>query len=94
MPHNLTICAIDTFGNVNSSVSVPLTVILNGDVSNNGEVSLYDATYLANYILNKPGFETMNERVGDVSGNSAVTFYDAMYLSRHVLTDIEYEILH
>jgi hypothetical protein len=94
LPHNLTICAIDAFGNVNSSVSIPLTVILNGDVSNNGEVSLYDATYLANYILNKPGFETMNERVGDVSGNGAVTFYDAMYLSKHVLTDIEYEILH
>jgi len=94
LPHNLTICAIDAFGNVNSSVSIPLTVILNGDVSNNGEVSLYDATYLANYILNKPGFETMNDRVGDVSGNGAITFYDAMYLSKFVLTDIEYEILH
>ncbi len=94
LPHNLTIFAIDAFENINSSVSIPLTVILNGDVSDNGEVSLYDATYLANYILNKPGFETMNERVGDVSGNGAVTFYDAMYLSKYVLTDIEYEILH
>lgn len=94
LPHNLMICAIDAFGNANTSVSIPLTVILNGDVSNNGEVTLYDATYLANHILNEPGFETMNEQVADVSGNGAVTFYDAMYLSKHVLAEYGYEILH
>ena len=94
LPRNLTVCAIDAFGNVNTSVSIPLIVILNGDVSNNGEVTLYDATYLANHILDKPGFETMNERVADVSGNGAVTFYDAMYLSKHVLAEYGFEILH
>ena len=92
--HDLAICAIDAFGNVNSSVSIPLTVIQNGDVSGNDEVTLYDATYLANHILNKPGFETMNIRVADVSGNGAVTFYDAMYLSKHILAELEFEILH
>ena len=94
LPHNLTVCAIDAFGNVNTSVSIPLIVILNGDISNNGEVTLYDATYFANHILNKPGFETMNERVADVSGNGAVTFYDAMYLSKHVLAEYGFGILH
>ena len=92
--HGLAICATDAFGNVNSSVSIPLTVIRNGDVSENGEVTLYDATYLANHILNKPGFETMNERVADVSGNGLVTFYDAMYLSKHVLAEFGFGILH
>ncbi|MEA1945659.1 MAG: dockerin type I domain-containing protein [Euryarchaeota archaeon] len=92
--HDLVICATDTFGNANSSVSMPLTAILNGDVSENGEVTLYDATYLANHILNKPGFETMNERVADVSGNGLVTFYDAMYLSKHVLAEFGFGILH
>ena len=94
LPHNLTICAIDRFGNVNTSASIPLTVTRNGDVSSNGEVTLYDATYLANHILNKPGFETMNERAADVSGNGAVTFYDAMYLSKHVLAEFGYGVLH
>ena len=94
LPHNLTIYATDAFGNVNSSVSIPLTVILNGDVSENGEVTLYDATYLANHILNKLGFETMNERVADVSGNGEVTFYDAMYLSKHVLAEYGFGMLH
>ena len=91
--HDLAICATDAFGNVNSSVSIPLTVIQNGDVSENGEVTLYDATYLANHILNKPGFETMNTRVADVSGNGLVSFYDAMYLSKHILAESGFEVL-
>jgi len=94
LPHNLAIYAVDAFGNVNSSVSIPLTVIRNGDVSENGEVTLYDATYLANHILNKPGFETMNAQVADVSNNGLVTFYDSMYLSKHVLTEFGFGILH
>ncbi|HJH32657.1 MAG TPA: hypothetical protein C5S50_10915 [Methanosarcinaceae archaeon] len=94
LSHNLTVCATDAFGNVNTSISIPLIVILNGDVSNNGEITLYDATCLANYILDKPGFETMNERVADISGNGAVTFYDAMYLSKHVLAEYGFGMLH
>jgi hypothetical protein len=93
-PHNLTVCATDIFGNVNTSVSIQLAVILNGDVSDNGEVTLYDAMYLAKHVLGKPGFETMNERVGEVSGNSEVTLYDAMYLSKHVLGESGFETLH
>jgi hypothetical protein len=93
-PHYLTIYATDTFGNVNSSVGIPLTVMLNGDVSGNGEVTLYDATYLANHILNKPGFETMNLQVAEVSGNSAVSFYDAMYLSKYILAEPGFGVLH
>jgi hypothetical protein len=94
LPHNLAICAIDAFGNVNTSASIPLTVIRNGDVSENGEVTLYDATYLANHILNKPGFGSMNAQVADVSNNGLVTFYDSMYLSKHILAEYGFGILH
>ena len=94
IPHNLTVCATDIFGNVNTSVKTPLLVILNGDVSENGEVSLYDAMYLAKHVLGKPGFEIMNEGVGEVSGNGVVTLYDAMYLSKHVLGEKGFEKLH
>lgn len=94
IPHNPTVCATDIFGNVNTSVNIPLIVILNGDVSENGEVSLFDAMYLAKHVLGKPGFETMNDRVGEVSGNSEVTLYDAMYLSKHVLGESGFETLH
>ncbi|HIH87025.1 MAG TPA: hypothetical protein HA304_03885 [Methanosarcinales archaeon] len=93
LPHNLTVHAVDIFGNVNTSVDIPLIIIKNGDVSENGEVTLYDAMYLARYIMGKPGFETMNENIGDVSGNSAVTLYDAMYLAKHVMAESGFDVL-
>ena len=94
LPHNLTVCAVDTFGNANTSVDIPLIIIKNGDVSENGEVTLYDAMYLARHTMGKPGFETMNEKIGDVSGNSAVTLYDAMYLAKHVMAESGFDVLH
>jgi len=94
IPHNLTVCATDIFENVNTSVSIPLTVIQNGDVSNNGEVGLYDSLYIRKYVLGKPGFETINERIGEVSGNGMVSLYDSMYLIKHVLEETGYEMLH
>lgn len=93
LPHNLTIRATDIFENVNTSVSIPLTVILNGDVSENGEVSLYDTMYIRKYVIESPGFETMNERVGEVSGNGAVSVFDSMFLSKHVFGEPGYEML-
>jgi len=93
LPHNLTIRATDIFENVNASVSIPLTVILNGDVSENGEVSLYDSMYIRKYVIESPGFVTMNERVGEVSGNGAVTVFDSMFLSKHVFGEPGYGML-
>ena len=75
-------------------MNIPLIVILNGDVSENGEVDIYDTMYLAKHVLGKPGFETMTESVGEVSGNGVVTLYDAMYLSKHVLGESGFETLH
>lgn len=94
LPHNLSVCATDIFGNVNVSVSIPLIVILNGDASENGEVDIYDTMYLAKHLFGKPGFETMEESVEEVSGNGVVTLYDAMYISKHVLAESGYVTLH
>jgi hypothetical protein len=94
LPHNLAVCATDAFGNVNTSVSIPLIVMKNGDVSENGEVTMYDAMYLARHIMGKPGFETMNENIGEVSGNGEVTIYDAMYLAKHVMAESGFGVLH
>ena len=94
LSHNLTVCATDVFGNVNRSASVQLLVLLNGDVSENCEVTLYDSMYLGNYLFGEHGFETMNEGVGEVSGNELVTLYDAMYLAKHVMGESGFEVLH
>ena len=94
LSHYLAVSAVDTLGNVNMSVTIPLTVILNGDVSENGEVTLYDAMYIAKHILNRPDFEIMNDAIADVSGNGAVTSYDGMYLGKHISTEAGFELLH
>jgi len=94
LPHNLSVCATDVFGNMNTSISVQLKIILNGDVSENGEVTLYDDMYIAKHLLGKPGFGTMNGGVGEVSGNGQVTLYDAMYLAKHVMGESGFEVLH
>ena len=94
LPHNLTVSAVDALGNANMSVAIPLTIMLNGDVSENGEVTAYDAMYIAKHILNRPGFEIMNDRIGEVSGNGVITSYDAMYLAKHIATELGFELLH
>ncbi len=94
LPHNLTVCATDVFGNVNTSVSVQLKVILNGDVSENCEVALYDSMYLGKHLFGKPGFEVMSAGIGEVSGNEQVTLYDAMYLAKYVMGESGFEVLH
>ncbi|MGP8323186.1 MAG: dockerin type I domain-containing protein [Methanosarcinaceae archaeon] len=93
LPHNFTVRAVDIFGNVNTSVDIPLIIMKNGDVSENGEVTLYDAMYLARYIMGKPEFESIYENIGEVSGNSAVTLYDAMYLGKHVMAESGFDVL-
>jgi chitodextrinase len=93
LSHNLTVYAVDALGNVNMSIAIPLTIILNGDVSENGEVTVYDAMYIAKHILNRPGFEIMNDGIGEVSGNGVVTSYDAMYLAKHIATELGFELL-
>jgi len=93
LSHNLTVCATDVFGNVNRSTNVQLRVILNGDVSENCEVTLYDSLYLGNFLFKKLEFETMNKGVGEVSGCGNITLYDAMYLAKHVMGESGFEVL-
>ena len=94
LSHNLTVSAVDVLGNVNLSVAIPLTVMLNGDVSENGEVTAYDSMYLTKHRLGLIGFEMMNDRIAEVSGNGMVSSYDAMYLAKHVGAESGFELLH
>jgi hypothetical protein len=85
VPFCLPINATDIYGNTNTSVGINLTVVTNGDVSGNGLVTLYDASYISKWYLGKEGFETLIEGVADVSGNGLVTLYDASYISKWYL---------
>jgi len=92
-PYCLQVNATDIYGNSNTSVCINLTVMKNGDVSGNGVVTLYDASYISKWYLGKEGFETIIEGVADVSGNGAVTLYDASYISKWYLGKEGFETL-
>jgi parallel beta-helix repeat protein len=93
--HSLQVNASDICGNYNDSVRMQLIVINNGDVSEDGEVTLYDAFYLARHVLGKPGFEYINEGVAEASGDGPpLTLYDALYLAKWYLHKPGFERLH
>jgi hypothetical protein len=58
LPTSLDINVTDEWGNWNLT-QIHIYVWENGDVSGNGKVTLYDATYLAKWYLNIPGYEEL-----------------------------------
>jgi hypothetical protein len=58
---------------------------LNGDVNGDGEVTLFDAMYIAKHVIGISDFEEIVEAAADVNGNGEIEISDAMYLAKHVL---------
>ncbi len=92
-PVLLPVSATDADGAGNTSVTIPLTVVKNGDANEDNRVTLYDAVYVARHTLGMEGYP-MTESVGMVSGGESISLHDAMYLARHVLGIPGYETLH
>jgi hypothetical protein len=92
-PHYLQVNATDITGKSNTSASVELLVMKNGDVDESGEVNLDDAVYLANYALLVPGYDLV-PGVADVDGNGAANLDDAVYLANHAFRVPGYETLY
>jgi len=93
VPHELPVNATDEYGNSNTSVSVELTVMKNGDVNGDGIVNFVDVTYLANHLVGTPGYEDMEDNIADVNGDSIVNFVDVTYLANHLVGTPGYEEL-
>ena len=92
-PFQLYVNATDSLGNSNTSAFINLTVLKNGDVSEDGETKLSDAMYIAKWYYNKPGFDVINERVGDVSGDGEVKLSDSMYITKWYYNKPGFEVL-
>jgi hypothetical protein len=82
--YNLCVTAIDIYGKSNNSVSIPLTVMRNGDTTGNGVVTIADAMLLANHVSYPGRYSISSEFVADVSGDGGVNIADAMLLANHV----------
>ncbi|RXE56346.1 hypothetical protein ABH15_09570 [Methanoculleus taiwanensis] len=82
-PTPLPVNATDAHGS-NTTASIPLTVVKNGDANQDYRVTLYDAVYTARHVLGVEGYP-MTESVGMVAGGDTLSLHDAMYLAKHLL---------
>ncbi|HJH26331.1 MAG TPA: hypothetical protein C5S37_06030, partial [Methanophagales archaeon] len=79
----------------NTSVSIELTVMKNGDVTGNGVVDIADAMLLANNVsFPGQGYVISSEFVAEVTGNGVVDIADAMLLANNVSFPGQGYILH
>jgi len=99
--HNITIDlqvnATDIYGYSNTSVTIPLTVIRNGDVNKNGVTDIGDAMYIAKWTVGLSGFEIEDEylAVADVNDNGVPPdIGDAMYIAKWTVGLSGFEELH
>jgi hypothetical protein len=83
----LQVNATDIYGNSNISVSIPLTVLQNGDITGNDLLNIADAMLLANnvsYPYHDPPYVISSPHAADVTGNGLVNIADAMLLANNV----------
>lgn len=84
-PFDLALTATDIYGCKNTSATIPLLVIRNGDVTRDNRVTLYDALYTARHLLGTAGYENIDTNIADVTNDGTVGMPDAMYLAKHAL---------
>jgi len=90
----LQVTATDEYAQSNSSVSIELLVMKNGDVNEDGSVNFADVTYLANHVVGTPGFDgSLKQNLAEVNGDSSVNFADVTYLANHVVGTSGFELL-
>ncbi len=84
--YNLTVNATDSFGNSNTSIKIPLRVMMNGDATGDGRRNIGDALRLANNV-SYPGdarYLLSSIYVAEVTGDGRITIGDALRLANNV----------
>ena len=82
VPYQLQVNATDISGKSNTSVSIELTVMKNGDVTGDGFVDLGDGIRLVNYDFSghNPMYSFPSDTIADVTGDGIVDFGDGIRL--------------
>jgi len=79
--------ATDIYSKSNTSVSIPLIVMRNGDTTGDNVVNIADAMLLANnvsYPYHVPPYAISSSFVADVTGDGVVNIADAMLIANNV----------
>lgn len=84
--YNLTVNATDIYGKSNTSVSIQLKVMKNGDCTGNNVVNIGDALRLANNVsyYGNPAYALISPYVCEVTGNGVINIGDALRLANNV----------
>jgi hypothetical protein len=91
--HELRVNATDIYGYSNTSVTIPLMVLRNGDVNKDGAINFADVTYLANHAVHRSGYDAVEDTIAEVNGDGSVNFADVTYLANYAVHRSGYEKL-
>ena len=98
VPYHLQVNATDIYGNSNTSASIELIVMKNGDIDSNGVVNLNDGNHLIAYTIGGIAkYEIPEDMIvlADVDGNGEVNLNDGIYLTAYTIGEIPgYDSLH
>jgi len=91
--YNTTVSATSAHASDEITVTTMVSEIEKGDVNEDGSVDFADVTYLANHVVGRSGYESIDENIANVNGDSSVDFADVTYLANHVVGRSGYEQL-
>lgn len=80
---NLVVTATGSGGDINNSISIPLTVLRLGDIVRNDQVNAADALYILRATVGLVPMPSI--LVGDVTGDGQITSADALYILRYTV---------
>ena len=85
LTNNLVVNATDTSGNFNNSVSIPLTVLLRGDIVRDNKIDLKDLLYLRKYIAGlEPSINPLVADIQPAEGDGKVDLKDLLLLRKYL----------
>ncbi len=83
--YNLTVNATDIYGNSNTSVTIQMRVIKNGDATGNGVRNVGDGARCSNYWVNSTTYPIYGGNTTvDVNGDGVFTQADCTYLLNNI----------
>lgn len=85
LTNNLVVNATDTSGNFNNSVSIPLTVLLRGDIVRDNKIDLKDLLFLRRYLAGlEPSIDPLVADIQPAEGERKIDLKDLLFLRRYL----------
>ena len=86
LTHNLIVTATDIYGNSNTSVSIPLSVLQRGDIVRDNVVDDADMLYIAKYIVGKePAPDEFVAGIWPADSYDGVDDVDMLYIAKYIV---------